>query len=72
MDGDFICMLRELRCLRWRKMPFHHIPMGLKTSHLISLDFSGSTNLASLWTESNENVKVRSLYKIPKYLVSLC
>lgn len=60
VDGDFRCISRELRLLQWRGMPFARVPRKLNLFHLLSLDFSDSTNLASLWTESNGSLEVCS------------
>lgn len=55
VNGDFKCMPKELRWLRWRGMSFSHIPTNLDVSQLTSLDFSESTDMASLWIEANDN-----------------
>ncbi|KAG0627123.1 hypothetical protein M758_2G175500 [Ceratodon purpureus] len=57
VNGDFRCISAKLRCLRWRGIVLEHIPLELDVSYLTSLDFSWSTNLASLWTESQDNLK---------------
>ena len=61
IDGDFGCMSQELRWLQWKSMPFAHAPAGLNLSLVTSLDFSESTNLASLWTEASGDTEVRSV-----------
>ncbi|KAG0582737.1 hypothetical protein KC19_3G081900 [Ceratodon purpureus] len=57
VNGDFRSMPGELRWLRWQAMPYTHIPTGLNLSLLIKLDFSNSTNLAKLWTKSNNSLE---------------
>ncbi|KAG0584090.1 hypothetical protein KC19_3G184300 [Ceratodon purpureus] len=57
MNGDFRCISTKLRWLRWRGIVLDCIPLGLDLSCLTSLDFSMSTNLASLWTESEDMLK---------------
>ncbi|KAG0583656.1 hypothetical protein KC19_3G152600 [Ceratodon purpureus] len=52
VNGDFRCISTEIRWLRWRGIVLDCIPLGLDVSCLTSLDFSMSSNLASLWTES--------------------
>ena len=64
IDGDLGCMSGELRWLQWKRMPFAHAPAGLNLSHLTSLDFSGSTNLASLWTEASGDKEVRCGFRV--------
>ena len=54
--GDFRCMSKELRFLQWKGMPLSSIPTELDLFHLTSLNFSESTNLASLWADSNTNL----------------
>jgi len=51
--GDLGSMLNELRWLQWRYMPLTHLPLMLDLSNLISLDFSYSTKLATIWAESD-------------------
>ncbi|KAG0565948.1 hypothetical protein KC19_7G026000 [Ceratodon purpureus] len=58
VDGDFRCISTKIRWLRWRGIVLDCIPLGLDVSYLTSLDFSMSTNLASLWTESQGMLKV--------------
>lgn len=60
VNGDLTCISRELRLLRWRDMPFACVPSEINLFHLLSLDFSQSTNLASLWTQSNVSLAVCS------------
>ncbi|KAG0611550.1 hypothetical protein M758_7G148400, partial [Ceratodon purpureus] len=55
--GDFRCISTKIRWLRWRGIILDCIPLGLDLSCLTSLDFSMSTNLASLWTESEDILK---------------
>ncbi|KAG0605125.1 hypothetical protein M758_9G033700, partial [Ceratodon purpureus] len=57
VNGDFRCISTKLRWLRWRGIVLDCIPLGLDVSCLTSLDFSMSTNLASLWTESQDRLK---------------
>ncbi|KAG0598623.1 hypothetical protein M758_12G088800 [Ceratodon purpureus] len=66
MYGDLKCISKQLRWLQWRKMPYQNVPKELNLIHLLSLDFSQSTKLASLWVESNDSLKgcpnLRSLF----------
>ncbi|KAG0590527.1 hypothetical protein KC19_1G106300 [Ceratodon purpureus] len=57
VNGDFRRISTKIRWLRWRGVVLDCIPLGLDVSCLTSLDFSRSTNLASLWTESQYNLK---------------
>ncbi|KAG0629562.1 hypothetical protein M758_1G112700 [Ceratodon purpureus] len=57
VNGDFRWISNKLRWLRWRGIVLECTPFGLDISNLTSLDFSMSTNLASLWTESQDNLK---------------
>ncbi|KAG0590524.1 hypothetical protein KC19_1G106000 [Ceratodon purpureus] len=57
VNGDFRRISTKIRWLRWRGIVLDCIPLGLDVSCLTSLDFSRSTNLASLWTESQGNLK---------------
>ncbi|KAG0583310.1 hypothetical protein KC19_3G125800 [Ceratodon purpureus] len=57
VNGDFRCISSKIRWLRWRGILMETIPVGLDVSCLTSLDFSMSTNLASLWTESQARLK---------------
>ncbi|KAG0622302.1 hypothetical protein M758_3G088300 [Ceratodon purpureus] len=52
VNGDLGCMSKELRMLQWRGMPFTNVPTRLNLRHVVSLDFSFSSNLAILWTDS--------------------
>ncbi|KAG0612311.1 hypothetical protein M758_6G017700 [Ceratodon purpureus] len=52
ISGDLRCMSKELRLLQWRGMLFSSVPTTLNLFHILSLDFSNSSNLAFLWTES--------------------
>jgi hypothetical protein len=58
VSGDFESIWEELRWLRWRHMPMTHLPPILNLSNLISLDFSHSTKLANVWTESDPALEV--------------
>ncbi|KAG0607740.1 hypothetical protein M758_8G051100 [Ceratodon purpureus] len=53
LDGGHTIISKKLRCLQWRHMPMIQRPLVLNLTNLISLDFSQSTNAASLWAESN-------------------
>ncbi|KAG0575915.1 hypothetical protein KC19_5G039800 [Ceratodon purpureus] len=53
VSGNLEGVSKELRCLRWRHMPLTNVPSMLNLSNLISLDFSESTNLANMWTQSS-------------------
>ncbi|KAG0583307.1 hypothetical protein KC19_3G125600 [Ceratodon purpureus] len=57
VNGDFRRISTKIRWLRWRGILMETIPVGLDVSCLTSLDFSMSTNLASLWTESQGKLK---------------
>ncbi|KAG0583595.1 hypothetical protein KC19_3G148200 [Ceratodon purpureus] len=57
VNGDFRCISTKIRCLRWRGIVLDGIPLGLDVSCATSLDFSMSTNLASLWTDSQGMLK---------------
>ncbi|KAG0583652.1 hypothetical protein KC19_3G152200 [Ceratodon purpureus] len=57
VNGDFRCISTKIRWLRWRGIVLDCMPLGLDVSCLTSLDFSKSTNLASLWTESEIMLK---------------
>ncbi|KAG0623115.1 hypothetical protein M758_3G149500 [Ceratodon purpureus] len=57
VNGDFRCISTKLRWLRWRGIVLDCIPLGLDVSCLTSLDFSMSTNLVTLWTESEGVLK---------------
>ncbi|KAG0564195.1 hypothetical protein KC19_8G091100 [Ceratodon purpureus] len=53
INGDFRTISKKLRYLRWREMPvIQRFPI-LNLSNLISLDFSYSSEVASLWAKSN-------------------
>lgn len=59
VSGDFGNISKELRFLQWRNMPLIHIPPSIKfLFNLISLDFSQSTKLARIWTESDPALEV--------------
>ena len=58
VNGELKCISRELRWLRWRGMPYKDVPMDLDLSQLTSLDFSESSNLASLWVDSSTSLEV--------------
>ena len=58
VDGDFGSIFKELRWLQWRYMPLTYLPPMASFSKLISLDFSESTKLASLWVESDSAFEV--------------
>ena len=60
VGGNFGSSLEELRWLQWRKMPSMQPPLMLDLFNLTSLDFSYSSNLASLWTESSPALEVWS------------
>ncbi|KAG0607725.1 hypothetical protein M758_8G049800 [Ceratodon purpureus] len=53
VNGNFETFSKELRWLRWRNMPLVHLPQMFDFMNLVSLDFSQSPCLASMWTESN-------------------
>ncbi|KAG0575947.1 hypothetical protein KC19_5G042700 [Ceratodon purpureus] len=53
VSGNLEGISKELRCLRWRHMPLTNAPSLLNLSNLISLDFSYSTKLANMWTQSD-------------------
>ncbi|KAG0563627.1 hypothetical protein KC19_8G046500 [Ceratodon purpureus] len=53
VNGNFDIISKELRWLRWRNMPLVHLPRMFDFMNLVSLDFSQSPRLASMWTESN-------------------
>ncbi|KAG0582798.1 hypothetical protein KC19_3G086800 [Ceratodon purpureus] len=52
INGDLGIMSKELRMLQWRGMPFSNVPTRLNLRHILFLDFSDSSKMASLWTES--------------------
>ncbi|KAG0583693.1 hypothetical protein KC19_3G155600 [Ceratodon purpureus] len=58
VNGNLSSMPKKLRLLQWRNMPLAYAPMELNLTSLTSLNFSYSSNLASLWTKSNETLKV--------------
>lgn len=58
VSGNFGNISRELRLLRWRRMPSTQVPPILNFSNLVSLDFSQSTMIASTWIESNLALEV--------------
>lgn len=68
LNGNLRRLSKELRWLRWRNMPFAHIPPNLNLLHLISLDFSESTSLAFLWMESDNNLEVHFYLTMLNYL----
>ncbi|KAG0608200.1 hypothetical protein M758_8G086800 [Ceratodon purpureus] len=53
INGDLSIISKKLRCLRWRDMPMTQRPPILSLNNLVSLDFSYSTKVASLWANSN-------------------
>ncbi|KAG0615472.1 hypothetical protein M758_5G044100 [Ceratodon purpureus] len=53
VSGNLDGVSKELRCLRWRHMPLTNAPSLLNLSNLTSLDFSYSTKLANMWTQSD-------------------
>ncbi|KAG0576009.1 hypothetical protein KC19_5G048200 [Ceratodon purpureus] len=53
VSGNLDGVSKELRCLRWRHMPLTNAPSLPNLSNLISLDFSYSTKLANMWTQSD-------------------
>ncbi|KAG0615448.1 hypothetical protein M758_5G041800 [Ceratodon purpureus] len=53
VSGNLEGISKELRCLRWRHMPLTNAPSMQNLSNLISLDFSYSTKLANMWTQSD-------------------
>ncbi|KAG0504123.1 hypothetical protein KC19_N018900 [Ceratodon purpureus] len=53
VSGNLAGISKELRCLRWRHMPLTNAPSMQNLSNLISLDFSYSTKLANIWTQSD-------------------
>ncbi|KAG0563881.1 hypothetical protein KC19_8G066900 [Ceratodon purpureus] len=53
VNGNFDKVSKELRWLQWRNMPSKHLPPKFNFLNLVSLDFSHSSGLASIWTESN-------------------
>ncbi|KAG0588190.1 hypothetical protein KC19_2G223500 [Ceratodon purpureus] len=55
---DFRCISTKIRWLRLRGIVLDCIPLRLDLSCLTSLDFSMSTNLASLWTEPQSMLEV--------------
>lgn len=60
VNGELKCISKELRWLRWRGMPYKDVTMDLDLSQLTSLDFSESSNLASIWVDSNGSLEVHS------------
>lgn len=58
VSGDLKSISKELRCLQWRYMPSVQLSVQLDLSNLVSLDFSDSSKLANLWTESNPWMEV--------------
>ena len=60
VNGELKYILRELRWLRWRGLPYKDVTMDLDLSQLTSLDFSQSSNLASLWVDSSTSLEVHS------------
>ena len=60
MNGDWRCMSKELRWLRWRNTSLTHVLAELDLSQLVSLDFSKSSNLVTLWKKSNCSLEVNS------------
>ncbi|KAG0622297.1 hypothetical protein M758_3G087800 [Ceratodon purpureus] len=55
IDGDLDGMSKELRMLQWTGMPFSSVPTRLNLHHILSLDFSDSSDMAFLWTELTTN-----------------
>ncbi|KAG0564194.1 hypothetical protein KC19_8G091000, partial [Ceratodon purpureus] len=53
IDGDLTTISKKLRYLQWRQMSVIQGPPVLNLSNLISLDFSYSSEAASLWSNSN-------------------
>ena len=58
VEGDFENISKELRCLQWKNMPLMHLPSIWNLSNLVSLDFSNSSQLANIWTNSNPTLEV--------------
>ncbi|KAG0608202.1 hypothetical protein M758_8G087000 [Ceratodon purpureus] len=57
INGDVTTISKKLRYLRWRQMPVIQRPPILNLSNLISLDFSYSSEVASLWAKSNPTLE---------------
>ena len=58
VHGNLGSISKELRYLQWKHLPLSYIPSLQSFSNLISLDFSESTMLANIWTESEPTLEV--------------
>ena len=58
VSGNFDKVSKELRWLQWRNMPLIHLPRMWNFLNLVTLDFSNSPGLASIWTESDSATEV--------------
>ena len=61
--GNLENISKRLRWLQWRNIPFAYILMELNLFYLTLLDFSRSSNLASLWIDSNISLEVNFICK---------